>query len=49
VVEMGDRRNLSRTKYTQKYNKTLVVKNGKEVTIWEGVGVDEKIILKWKG
>jgi hypothetical protein len=49
VDEMGDRGKLSRTKYTQKYNKPLVGKNGKEETIWEGVGVDEKIILKWKG
>jgi len=45
---MGDSGNLSRKKYTQKYNKTLAGKNGKEETIWEGVGVDKKIILNGK-
>jgi hypothetical protein len=30
VDEMGDRENLSRTKYTQKYNKSLVEKKSKK-------------------
>jgi hypothetical protein len=47
VDEMGgNRRNLSRIKYTQKHKQTFSWKKWKGIeSIWEGVGVDEKIRL----